>query len=85
VRFEPRPGNRGTILRVDLEYRPPGGKLGKLAAMLFNESPEQQIYDDLHRFKQIVETGEVVRSDASPHGMGDVKQQPGQPSEVESR
>jgi hypothetical protein len=26
-----------------------------------------------------------VRSDASPHGMGDVKQQPGQPSHVESR
>jgi uncharacterized membrane protein len=85
VRFEPRPGNRGTIVRVDVEYRPPGGAAGKLAAMLFNESPEQQIYDDLHRFKQIVETGEIVRSDASPHGMGDVKQQPGQPSHVESR
>ena len=80
VRFEPRPGNRGTIVRVDLEYRPPGGSAGKLAAMLFNESPEQQIYDDLHRFKQIVETGEVVRSDGSPEGMGDVMQQPGQPS-----
>lgn len=80
VRFEPRPGNRGTIVRVDLEYRPPAGRAGKLAAMLFNESPEQQIYDDLHRFKQIVETGEVVRSDGSPEGMGDVKQQPAQPS-----
>ncbi len=80
VRFEPRPGNRGTIVRVDLQYRPPGGKAGKLAAMLFNESPEQQIYDDLHRFKQIVETGEVVRSDGSPEGMGDVRQRPGQPS-----
>ncbi|HXU67482.1 MAG TPA: SRPBCC family protein [Casimicrobiaceae bacterium] len=80
VRFEPRPGNRGTIVRVDLEYRPPGGKAGKLAAMLFNESPEQQIYDDLHRFKQIVETGEIVRSDGSPEGIGDVRQRPGQPS-----
>ena len=80
VRFEPRPGNRGTMVRVDLEYRPPGGTAGKLAAMLFNESPEQQIYDDLHRFKQIVETGEVVRSDGSPEGMGDVRQRPGQPS-----
>ena len=80
VRFEPRPGNRGTIVRVDLEYRPPGGTAGKLAAMLFNESPEQQIYDDLHRFKQIIETGEVVRSDGSPQGMGDVKQRPAQPS-----
>jgi uncharacterized membrane protein len=80
VTFEPRPGNRGTIVRVELEYRPPGGVAGKLAAMLFNESPEQQIYDDLHRFKQIVETGEIVRSDGSPEGMGDVKQQPAQPS-----
>lgn len=80
VRFEPRPGNRGTIVRVDLQYRPPAGTAGKLAATLFNESPEQQIYDDLHRFKQIVETGEVVRSDGSPDGMGDVKQQPAQPS-----
>jgi uncharacterized membrane protein len=85
VRFEPRPGNRGTIVRVDVEYRPPGGRAGKLAAMLFNESPEQQIYDDLHRFKQIVETGEIVRSDGSPHGMGDVEQQPGQPSEARPR
>jgi len=80
VRFEPRPGNRGTIVRVDLLYRPPAGAAGKLVATLFNESPEQQIYDDLHRFKQVVETGEVVRSDASPDGMGDVLQQPAQPS-----
>ena len=85
VRFEPRAGNRGTIVRVDLEYRPPGGRAAKLAAMLFNESPEQQIYDDLHRFKQIVETGEVVRSDGSPEGMGEVMQQPGQPSAERER
>jgi hypothetical protein len=49
-------------------------------ATLFNESPEQQIYDDLNRFKQVVETGEVVRSDGSPDGMGDVLQQPAQPA-----
>ncbi|HJU24566.1 MAG TPA: SRPBCC family protein [Casimicrobiaceae bacterium] len=84
VRFEPRPGSRGTIVRVDLAYRPPGGAMGKLAAMLFNESPEQQIYDDLHRFKQIVETGEIVRSEGSPHGMGDVLQQRGRPNEDEA-
>jgi uncharacterized membrane protein len=79
VRFEPRPGDRGTIVRVDLEWRPPAGRAGKLVATLFNESPQQQIYDDLHRFKQVVETGEVVRSDGSPDGMGDVLQQPAQP------
>ena len=80
MRFEPRPGNRGTIVRVDLQYEPPGGSAGKLAATLFNESPEQQIYDDLHRFKQVVETGEVVRSDGSPEGMGQVMQEPAQPA-----
>lgn len=80
VRFEPRPGNRGTIVRVDVEYRPPAGSAGKLVATLFNESPEQQIYDDLHRFKQIVETGEVVLSDGSPGGVGDVLQRPAQPA-----
>jgi uncharacterized membrane protein len=79
VRFEPRPGGRGTIVRVDLLYQPPAGRVGKLVATLFNESPEQQIYDDLHRFKQVIETGEVVRSDGSPDGMGDVLQQPAQP------
>jgi uncharacterized membrane protein len=79
VRFEPRPGGRGTIVRVDLLYQPPAGRAGKLVATLFNESPEQQIFDDLHRFKQVVETGEVMRSDGSPDGMGDVLQQPAQP------
>ena len=80
VRFEPRPGGRGTIVRVELEYRPPGGVAGAAIAMMFNESPQQQLYDDLHRLKQVLETGEVVRSDGSPSGMGSVLQQPGRPS-----
>jgi uncharacterized membrane protein len=79
VRFEPRPGARGTIVTVDMEYYPPGGIAGTAFAMLFNESPEQQIYDDLRRLKQVLETGEVLRSDGSPHGTGDVMQRPAQP------
>ena len=80
VQFEPRPGGRGTVVRVEIEYRPPGGAVGALVARLFNESPEQQIYDDLHRMKQLIETGEVVRSDGSPQGMGPVLQHAGRPS-----
>jgi uncharacterized membrane protein len=49
--------------------------------MLFNASPEQQIYDDLHRFKQIMETGEVVRSDAAPEGTGGMKPHAAQPAQ----
>ena len=79
VRFEPRPGGRGTIVKVDMEYYPPGGPAGTALAMLFNESPEQQIYDDLKRLKQVLETGEVLRSDGSPDGPGNVAQRAAQP------
>jgi uncharacterized membrane protein len=79
VRFEPRPGRRGTVVRVEMEYRPPGGIAGAAVAMLFNQSPQQQLYDDLHRLKQVLEAGEVVRSDGSPAGMGSVLQRPARP------
>jgi uncharacterized membrane protein len=68
VRFEPAPGGRGTEVHVVLEYSPPGGALGAVVAKLFGEEPNQQIGDDLRRFKQIVETGEIARSDGSPLG-----------------
>jgi len=67
VRFKPAPGNRGTEVRVEVEYNPPGGALGAGVAKLFGEAPEQQIKDDLFRLKQVLETGEVVKSDASIH------------------
>jgi uncharacterized membrane protein len=79
VQFEPRPGGRGTIVRVQLEYLPPGGMLGAAFAKLFNRAPEQQMSDDLRRFKQVIETGEIVRSDGSPEGTGQVLQRPAQP------
>ena len=82
VRFAARPGKRGTLVQVDLEYRPPGGVAGKFVATLFNESPEQQIHDDLRRMKQVIETGEVLRSDGSPEGMGSITQQPARPAGV---
>lgn len=84
VQFEARPGGRGTIVRVEIEYRPPGGVAGAIVAKLFHESPEQQIYDDLHRMKQLIETGEVIRSDGSPQGMGQVMQAKGQPASIPS-
>ena len=31
-------------------------------------APDQQIRDDLTRFKQVLETGQVVRSEGSPEG-----------------
>jgi uncharacterized membrane protein len=68
VRFTPAPGDRGTEVHVELRYDPPAGKLGKAVAMLLGEEPSQQISGDLRRFKQVVETGEVARSEASIQG-----------------
>jgi uncharacterized membrane protein len=67
VRFERAPGGRGTLIHVELRYSPPAGALGAAVAKLFGEEPRQQLYDDLRAFKQIMEIGEVVKSDASIH------------------
>ena len=82
VAFAGAPGGRGTEVRVELSYDPPGGKLGNAVARLLGEEPRQQVTDDLRRFKQIMETGEVVRSEASPEGHRSTRlarQRPGQP------
>lgn len=79
VRFERAPGGRGTIVKVDMQYSPPGGALGATIAKFFGEEPGQQVYDDLRRFKQVMETGEVVLSEGSLHGTGAMQQRPGQP------
>jgi uncharacterized membrane protein len=67
VRFERAAGDRGTIVRVEIEYNPPGGIIGATIAKLFGKEPGQQVQDDLRHFKQLIETGEVVQSDASVH------------------
>jgi uncharacterized membrane protein len=63
VRFVRAPGARGTEVRVDLAYVPPGGALGRAIAKLFGEEPEQQVRDDLRRVKQILEAGEIPISE----------------------
>ena len=59
VRFEELPNHRGTEVTVELKYDPPAGKLGSAIAALFGKSPQKQIAEDLRRFKQIMETGEI--------------------------
>jgi len=68
VRFQPATGNRGTEVKVVLEYNLPGGAIAAALAKLFGEEPEQQIGDDLHRFKQLMEAGEVATTEGQPQG-----------------
>ncbi len=67
VRFTPLSGDRGVEVRVELTYDPPGGIVGATVAKLFGEEPSVQVDGDLRRFKQVLEVGEVVHSDASIH------------------
>lgn len=58
IRFRPA-GEHATQVHVKLQYDPPAGKLGATVAWLFGEDPQQQIAEDLRRFKQLLETGEI--------------------------
>jgi uncharacterized membrane protein len=68
VRFVDAPGDRGTEVRVVMDYIPPAGRLGKFVAMLFGEAPEQTIKEDLRRFKRLMEAGLIPTIEGQPRG-----------------
>ncbi|MGJ5631549.1 SRPBCC family protein [Nostoc sp. CALU 1950] len=68
VRFKKAPVDRGTEVKIVLEYNPPGGALGATVAKLFGEEPEQQIGDELRRFKMLMEAGEIATTEGQPSG-----------------
>jgi len=68
IRFQPTRNNRGTEVKVVMEYNPPGGAIGDAIAKLFGESPKQQLGDDLSRFKMLMETGEIATTEGQPKG-----------------
>ena len=70
VVFEQGPGGRGTMISVDMRYEPPGGMIGTMVAKLFGEEPGQQLQEDLRNFKRLMETGEIIQSDATAKGWG---------------
>jgi uncharacterized membrane protein len=62
VEFLNSPDGRGTVVRVTLAYDPPAGAMGTLIAKLFHKEPKIQARQDLRRFKQLMETGEIATS-----------------------
>lgn len=61
VQFKDAPGG-GTLVKIELQYDPPGGNVGALLAKMLGRDPDKQIEADLHRFKQLLETGAVSTS-----------------------
>jgi uncharacterized membrane protein len=89
VTFADAPGDRGTEIHVELDDSARAGKLGEIAQKLTGSEPLAKVKDDLRRFKQQVETGEIARSEAVPEGElaeRKLKSRPAQPldeSEIE--
>jgi uncharacterized membrane protein len=68
VNFADLPAGRGTGLRVELEYGPPGGRAIKPLAALLRPVVTQQIADDLRRLKAVLEAGHAPTTDGQPAG-----------------
>jgi hypothetical protein len=76
VAFQTAPGDRGTEVHIEL------GDEGSLVSKLKGDARLPKAKDELRRFKQRVETGEVPRSDGVPEGESaerKLKQRPAQP------
>ena len=67
VHFREIPG-RGSELRVSLKYDPPGGEWTDQLAHFFGGGIEDTLRDDLRRFKQLCETGEVPTTSGQTSG-----------------
>ena len=63
VRFHDKADGSGTEVKVVIQYKPPAGALGAAIAKMWGEEPNQQVSEDLHRFKQLMETGDVPTPD----------------------
>jgi uncharacterized membrane protein len=68
VRFKLASAGRGTEVKVVVAYKPPGGALTVSLAKLFGEDPEQQVGEDMRRFKMLMETGEIATTQGQSSG-----------------
>ncbi|HVW87137.1 MAG TPA: SRPBCC family protein [Bryobacteraceae bacterium] len=68
VTFTDAAGGRGTEVRIELQYNPPGGAVGAFVAKLFGEEPSTQIHKDLKRLKTRLEAGVVPTTEGQPAG-----------------
>jgi uncharacterized membrane protein len=68
VRFRELPNNRGTEVRLRMEYAPPGGIVGAALGRLLSTLSVWQLKEDLRRFRQLVEAGETATINDQPSG-----------------
>jgi uncharacterized membrane protein len=67
VSFEDATGGRGTVVRVEMEASP-GNGLGRAVGRVFSGVTERQVHEDLRRFKNLMEAGEIPTTDGQSAG-----------------
>ena len=68
VDFRADPQGRGTFVSAHVQYSVPGGALTSGVAALFGKNPEFVVREDVRRFKQLLESGEVPTTRGQTHG-----------------
>ena len=68
IRFEPNTGDRGTVVTVEINYEPPAGMVGVTIAKLIGQDPDSMTKENLRRFKQLMETGEIATVEGQSSG-----------------
>jgi len=68
IRFDPASGNRGVVVTLEVNYEPPSGAVGMALAKLIGKDPDHSVREDLRRFKQLMETGELATVEGQSSG-----------------
>ena len=68
VRFERATGGRGTLVSASVHFRVAGGPAGLGLVKLLGTHPQSEIREDLRRFKQLLEAGEIPTTRGQPSG-----------------
>lgn len=66
VHFRDAGPGRGTEVRVVLDYEPPAGAMIAAIARLFGQAPDALVREELRRFKQLMESGEIPTTGGQP-------------------
>jgi uncharacterized membrane protein len=85
VQFKPAPDNSGTVVKVELQYDPPGGAVGAIIGKLFGNDPARLVDEDLRRLKMLLETGEIPTVRGQPSGRREFDSAPSTKSQKPSR
>lgn len=68
LEFREAPGGRGTELIAAMHYARIGEYVGKGLAQVLGAVPERVLREELRRFKQLLEAGEIPTTEGQPSG-----------------